>query len=201
MVLSTLRPPVSAHIDAPLPRCATITRPAAIVRGNMRQPARDVLIRQAVKAVAPHALRIEPLRDCVVIGERAVAAMKRGVEAGDLWEIAESAREWSGSARGCSAGAAAPAARNARAARAHPRRPAPDGRNRARRARRDDRPRSDGRSCSSRSQSPRHASPPAGRRTSPAPYSRSTRRAPSAAGRPQPRARADAVHLALDLSA
>ena len=30
MVLSTLRPPFNAHIEAPLPRCATITRPAVI---------------------------------------------------------------------------------------------------------------------------------------------------------------------------
>ena len=30
MVLSTLRPPFSAHMEAPLPRCATITRPFAI---------------------------------------------------------------------------------------------------------------------------------------------------------------------------
>ena len=30
IVLSTLRPPWMAHMDAPLPRCATITRPLAI---------------------------------------------------------------------------------------------------------------------------------------------------------------------------
>ena len=30
IVLSTLRPPSSAHIEAPLPRWATITRPPAI---------------------------------------------------------------------------------------------------------------------------------------------------------------------------
>jgi hypothetical protein len=34
MVVSTLRPAESAHIDAPLPRCATIVRPLAASGGN-----------------------------------------------------------------------------------------------------------------------------------------------------------------------
>ena len=40
-----------------------------------------------MKAVAAHALRIEALRDGVVIRDRAVAAMERGVEAGNLRQM------------------------------------------------------------------------------------------------------------------
>src|SRR4051812_37317779 len=40
-----------------------------------------------MKPVAAHALRVETLRDGVVIRDRAVAAMESGVEAGDLRQI------------------------------------------------------------------------------------------------------------------
>src|SRR5215475_8061832 len=65
IVLSTLRPPESAHIEAPLPRCATTTRRLAI-------------------AGATHALGVERLRDRVMVGDGVVAAVERGVEARDL---------------------------------------------------------------------------------------------------------------------
>ena len=47
----------------------------------------DIFVRQAVEAVAAHALGVEPLRNGVMIRDRAVAAMKRGIEAGDLRQI------------------------------------------------------------------------------------------------------------------
>ena len=37
-----------------------------------------------MKAVAPDALVVELMRDGVVVGDRVMVAMKRGVEAGDL---------------------------------------------------------------------------------------------------------------------
>jgi len=40
-----------------------------------------------MKAVAAHAFRIEMFGDCIVICHRAVPAMKRGIEAGDLRQI------------------------------------------------------------------------------------------------------------------
>src|SRR5271163_3402231 len=53
-------------------------------RRHERQAARDKFIGQAVEAVAAYALRVEPLRDRVMVSDRAVAAVERGVEAGDL---------------------------------------------------------------------------------------------------------------------
>ena len=64
-----------------------MTRPFAISGATSRKPARDVFIGQAVKSVSAHALRIEMLRDRIVVGDRAVAAVKRGIEAGDLREV------------------------------------------------------------------------------------------------------------------
>ena len=78
---STLRPPASAHIDAPDPRCATTTRPGAISGASFRQRTGDVFVRQAVKAVAPHAFLIQRVGDGETVGHRGMAAMERGVEA------------------------------------------------------------------------------------------------------------------------
>ena len=61
-----------------------MTRPAATLGRDLRQTAGDVFIRQAMKAVAAHALCIEVLAGCVMICNRAVAAMKGGIEAGNL---------------------------------------------------------------------------------------------------------------------
>ena len=49
------RPPRTAAMLAPLPRCAMITRPSALRRGNGAQRLHDVLVGQPVKAVADHA--------------------------------------------------------------------------------------------------------------------------------------------------
>ena len=64
-----------------------MTRPLGDVRRDLAQPLGDILVGQAVKAVAAHAFVVEPLGDRVVVGDRAVAAMERGVEAGDLRQI------------------------------------------------------------------------------------------------------------------
>ena len=61
--------------------------PARDRRRDLRQALRDVFVGKAVEAVAAHAFGVEALRDRVVVGKRAVAAMKGGVEAGDLRQI------------------------------------------------------------------------------------------------------------------
>ena len=62
------------------------------LRRDARQAIGDVFVGQAVKAVAAHALGIEALRDRVVVRDRAMAAMKGGVEAGDLRQVRERVR-------------------------------------------------------------------------------------------------------------
>ena len=49
-----------------------------------RQRAGDEFIGQAVKPIAPHALLVERVRNGEAIGDGGMAAMERGVEAGDL---------------------------------------------------------------------------------------------------------------------
>ena len=72
---------------------ATTVRPAAALRVELRQHAGDVLVRQAVEAVAPHAALGDQLRGsanaCATLGLRAV---ERGVEAGDLRQLRQRAR-------------------------------------------------------------------------------------------------------------
>ena len=63
------------------------------VRRDLRQGARDIFVGQAVEAVAPDAFGIELFRNRVAVGKRAVAAMKRGVEAGDLGDIGRSGQD------------------------------------------------------------------------------------------------------------
>ena len=84
IVLSTLLPPLMAHIEAPLPRWATITRPPAMSGATCGRRFGDVLVGQAVKAVTPDAFGMELVRNRVMIGERIVIAVKGGIEAGDL---------------------------------------------------------------------------------------------------------------------
>ncbi len=55
IVDSTLRPSRIAQRLAPLPRCATMTRPSREIRRHLPQPARDIRIRQPVKAVTADA--------------------------------------------------------------------------------------------------------------------------------------------------
>ena len=58
------------------------------LRGDLRRHIRkalgDVFVREAMEAVAAHALGVEPLRDRIMIGDGAVPAMERRIEAGDL---------------------------------------------------------------------------------------------------------------------
>jgi hypothetical protein len=61
--------------------------PRGNIRGDLTQSLRDVFVRKAVKAVTAHSFRIELLRDGITIRKRAVAAVKRRVEAGDLRQI------------------------------------------------------------------------------------------------------------------
>ena len=55
IVVATLRPARSAQSEAPLPRCATTTRPLGDRRRDLRQDRGDVFVGQPVKAVAAHA--------------------------------------------------------------------------------------------------------------------------------------------------
>ena len=71
----------------------------------------DVLVAEAVEAVAADALVVEGARQRVAVGVGRVAAVEGGVEAGDLRHLRGRSPARGGSARGCSAGAAAPAAR------------------------------------------------------------------------------------------
>ena len=91
-------------------------------RVDLVQPAGDVLVGQAVKAVAAHTLLVPAVRDREPVGDLGMAAMERGVEAGDLGHLRPARADLRGSAPDCSAGAAAPAAPAARAGPA-PRRP------------------------------------------------------------------------------
>ena len=61
--------------------------PAAISGATCGRRLAMIFVGQAVESVAAHALRVEPLRDRIMIGDRAVAAVERGVEAGDLRQV------------------------------------------------------------------------------------------------------------------
>ena len=56
IVVATLLPALSPHMLAPFPRCATMTRPEAAFGSNSGSTLGDVLVRQAMKAVASYAL-------------------------------------------------------------------------------------------------------------------------------------------------
>ena len=107
MVLSTLRPSRSAHIEAPLPRCATMTRPARSP-ARPRAGARRYIRRTGRESRSVDAFGIELLRNGVVIGDRDVAAVEGRIETGDLRQLGID-RQQAGSAPDCSAGEAAPA--------------------------------------------------------------------------------------------
>ena len=51
---------------------------------DLGQALGDVFVGKAVETVAPDAFSMELVRDRVVIGERIMIAMERGIEAGDL---------------------------------------------------------------------------------------------------------------------
>ena len=104
-----LRPPTIAHMLLPLPRCATTVRPAAAFASNSRQHAGDVLVGQAVEAVAPHATLGDRRRQREGLRHLRLRAMEGGVEAGDLRQVGPKLRDDLDRLRGCAAGAAAPA--------------------------------------------------------------------------------------------
>ena len=82
-VLSTLLPFRSAQRLAPLPRWATTTRPPAI-SGAIGQHRRDVLVRQAVEAVALHPGGTDLPGQGNELGDRGLASVEAGIEAGHL---------------------------------------------------------------------------------------------------------------------
>ena len=83
--------------------------PAGNVGRDLRQALGDVLVGQAVEAVAPDAFGMKLVRDRIMVRKRVVIAVKGSVEAGHLRQRREIASEASGSARGYAADAAAPA--------------------------------------------------------------------------------------------
>ena len=61
-----------------------MTRPAATVWGDLAQAPGDVFVGQTVETVSPDTLGVEALRNGKVVGNRTVAVMKGGIEAGNL---------------------------------------------------------------------------------------------------------------------
>jgi hypothetical protein len=62
------------------------------VRSDLAESLGDIFVGQAVKAVAAYAFDVQALWNRIMVGDRAVAAMKGGVEAGDLrqaWKTGE----------------------------------------------------------------------------------------------------------------
>ena len=108
-------------------RCATAemsdddTRVGDFRRDRL-QTIGDVFIGEAVEAVAANALRVETFRQGEMIRNRTMTAMESRVEAGDLRQLRKARAERLHRRRDCSADAAAPAGRSARARRGRPRR-------------------------------------------------------------------------------
>ena len=67
--------------------------PAGDVGRNLRQALGDILVGQAVEAVAPDAFGMELVRDRIMVRKRVVIAMKCGIETGDLRQRREVAQE------------------------------------------------------------------------------------------------------------
>ena len=76
-----------AHMDAPLPRCATTTRRLGDLGRDLAEPSRDVLVGEAVKSVAAHALRIELFGNRKAVGDLGMAPVEGRIEAGDLQQV------------------------------------------------------------------------------------------------------------------
>ena len=120
IVLSTLRPAVDrAHAGAAA-EMGDHDPALGDLRRDLGQHARDVLVGQAVEAVAADALVVEPAGQGEPVGELGMAAVERGVEAGDLRQLGLDRGDRADRRRGCAAGAAAPAGRAPRAWRAPP---------------------------------------------------------------------------------
>ena len=74
-------------MDAPLPRCATTTRPSAIFGRDLAQASGDVLVGEAVESVATHPLGIERLGNRKAIGDLRMASVEGRIEAGNLQQV------------------------------------------------------------------------------------------------------------------
>src|ERR1700755_1503680 len=62
------------------------------VRRDLRQAFRDVLVGETMKSVAPHALGVKLMRNRIMVCDRIMRAVKRGVETGHLrkiWKIGQ----------------------------------------------------------------------------------------------------------------
>ena len=90
MVLATLLPPSTAHMLAPLPRCSTTVLPDAARASCSRQHRGDVLVRQPVEAVAPHAAVSDRRRQRERLRQGRRGLVERRVEARDLDQIGTS---------------------------------------------------------------------------------------------------------------
>ena len=80
-------------MEAPLPRCATTTRPFAISGATFGRRLGDILVGQAVESVAAYAFRVELLGKRIAVGNLGMAAMEGGIEAGNLQQAAAAAAE------------------------------------------------------------------------------------------------------------
>ena len=65
------------------------------VRRDLRQALRDVFVGKSVEAVTPHAFLIEAFGQRVIVRQRAVASMKRGIETGDLRQLGTTVKKCS----------------------------------------------------------------------------------------------------------
>ena len=87
MVLSMLRPALMrAHAGAAA-EMGDHDAAAGDLRRDLGQHARDVLVGQAVEAVAADAVVVEPARQGEPVGELGMAAVEGGIEAGDLRQL------------------------------------------------------------------------------------------------------------------
>ena len=93
IVVATLRPSLTAHMLAPLPRCAKTIRALLKFGREFAQPRHKILVRQAMKSVAPNARIGKPARQGESLGEMRLAAMKGGIEARDLRNLRRDAHD------------------------------------------------------------------------------------------------------------
>ena len=84
MLVSTQRPSITAARLAPLPRCASTTRPRAASPATCSQLGQQERVGEAVKAVAP-----QPgyAGDGQRAADRRQIAMEGGIEAGDVRSV------------------------------------------------------------------------------------------------------------------
>ena len=52
--------------------------------GDLRQGFRDVFVRETVKSVTAYAFGVKLMRNCIVVSDRVMRTVKRGIEASHL---------------------------------------------------------------------------------------------------------------------